>query len=88
MNDHEIQERLTDVARQEYEKGGTTFPPGNFFYFYVFHFERIHSNHMKFVETHPRLKDHMSQPFMGACPPRSSYQTKRAATSTFTCPMQ
>ena len=24
MNNHEIQERLTDVARQEYEKGGST----------------------------------------------------------------
>ena len=46
MNDHEIQARLTEVARQEYEKGGTAFPPGKFINLYVFHFERIYSNHM------------------------------------------
>ena len=30
MNDEEVQARLTEIARNEYETGGIAFPPGNF----------------------------------------------------------
>jgi hypothetical protein len=33
MNDEATQASLTEVARVEYEKGGTGFPPGTFMYF-------------------------------------------------------
>ena len=33
MNHEAIQVRLTEVARVEYEKGGTEFPPGIFMHF-------------------------------------------------------